>query len=170
MPHPWDEAPVWTTVDAVKLIAPHIYAEAESRVRITDPVDLAAAAHAFLEACIVDAQAYLIGGIQQVYDGPESIATTYEETPGDLRLYTKRRAAVQVYTFDTGGGGLPPAIQAIADSVDAWLGGLRQRHVFKATAGPDDEDAPRSTPPRRTRAPASSARSPLAARAQELLG
>ena len=152
MAHPWDESPIWTTVDAVKAAAPYVMTAARSRVASSQPPDLDVAADAFIATNIVRAQAYLIGGIQRVYDGPESIATTYATTPGDLRRYTTDRAIVEIQKTDTGRNAAPGIVR-MEEEVDEWLAGLRMGHQFLATTGPDDAAAPRSTPPRRSRRP-----------------
>lgn len=163
---PWDTSPVWTTVDLVKEAAPSILSVARSQVGILDPVDPDAVADAFIAAQIVRAQAHIIGGILRVVDGPESVATTLAETPGDLTRYTTDQAIVEVYNAGNARQ-LPPNVERMQEGVATWLAGIRMGHEFISTASPD-ADASRSTPPRRT-APSGVAKSSLGRRAEVLL-
>lgn len=164
---PWDTSPVWTTVDLVKGAAPSVLDVARSQVAVLEPVDTNAAADAFIATQIVRAQARIIGGILPVVaDGPEGVATTLADTPGDLTRYTTDQAIVEIYSVGNARQ-LPPNVERMQEGVSTWLAGLRMGHEFISTASPD-ADGSRSTPPRRT-APAGVAKSPLGRRAAALL-
>jgi hypothetical protein len=163
----YDLGPVWTTRDRVKAVMPAISGAAVGLVGRNDPGDVQEAADELIDACIVQAQQYIIGAYLRAHeDGPSGVATTFEETPGDLILAATNRTIVEVYMASTAHV-LPPNVERRLESVDAWLEDLKDRHRFIATASPEDDGAS-STPPKRA-APSGQARSAIGNAARRLL-